>query len=190
MLKGNFLYSTSCRLLLVLSVDATKKSLASSSALPPQTSRVFIHTGKIPLNLLFSGLSNQLSQPLLIQGSSPLTTSVALCKTLQHVHVSLTLGSPELDAAPRWVSPGRAEGKDHFPQPGLILLRMSSTFFTTRRSGGLRSVWCPPGLRVDSGKLLPSQSARTAAWGCLSSAHSYTECKNSSSCSVYANILS
>lgn len=138
---------------------------------------MFTHTGKILLNLLVSGLSNQLSRLLLTQGSSPLTTSMALCRTLQRVHVSLILGSPKLDAAPCWVSPGRAEGKGHLPQPGLMLLRMSLTFFTTRRSGSLRSVWCPPGLKVVSGKLLPRQSARTAAGGCLSSSHSYTDTK-------------
>lgn len=102
---------------------------------------------------------------------------MALYRTLQRVHVSLILGSPKLDAAPCWVSPGRAEGKGHLPQPGLMLLRMSLTFFTTRRSGSLRSVWCPPGLKVVSGKLLPRQSARTAAGGCLSSSHSYTDTK-------------
>ena len=104
---------------LILSLGTTEESLAPSSLHSPFS---YLYTLiKRPLSLLFSySEESQLFQLFLI--CQLLQSLRHLCGpflgSLQHVHVSLVLASPELDTAPQvWPHQCWVEGKDHLPRP-------------------------------------------------------------------------
>ena len=107
-----------CPLPLILSLGTTERSLAPSSLCPP-FSHLYTLT-RSPLSLLSSRLNSPSSLYLSSEErySGPLVLFLALHWTLQRVHVSLVLESPELDTVlqmwPHWCW---VEGKDHHPQP-------------------------------------------------------------------------
>jgi len=98
MFKWNLLYFSLCPLPLVLSLGTTEKSLSLSSL--PLPHQVFTHIEiTCPESSLVYGEQSQLTQPLRICQMFQYFSHLhgPLLDPVQHVHVSLALGSPELE---------------------------------------------------------------------------------------------
>ena len=118
MFRQSLPYCSLCPLPLVLSLGTTGKSLAPSSLHPPFSYLwTFVRS---PWSFLFSRPRSPSSLSLFSQGEvfQSLHHVCDLCWSVQYLHVSLVLGSPELDTALQ-VKPHQCwvEEKDPVPPP-------------------------------------------------------------------------
>lgn len=94
--------------------------------------QILLLIGKLSLSLPFSGLSSPRSLSLLIGELfwSLNNLSGHLMGSFQYVHVSLVLGSPELDSALQvWLDQCWVKEKDHIPSSGISSLPFSAIYF-------------------------------------------------------------